>query len=188
MTRQDGPRDHEDYLRQGSPQNSTFAESFPRWACSDDVAAAATGVLLAVALPLQVGDVVTNLSFVSGATAADTPLNWGFALYSAASTPAKLAQTADQTTTAWAANTAKTVALATPQLITTPGIYYAAIWMKATAVVSLLGRSLGLAIGSTALLSQKVLAQTSGSTLTATAPATIATPTAVVGMPYCVAT
>jgi hypothetical protein len=38
------------------------------------------------------------------------------------------------------------------------------------------------------LSTDKVLAQTSGSALTATAPATIATPTAVATVPYCVAT
>jgi hypothetical protein len=43
-------------------------------------------------------------------------------------TPALLAQTADQTSTAWAANTAKTVALATAQRVTSSGVYYARSW------------------------------------------------------------
>lgn len=187
MTRQDGPYFDENYLRQGSPTNTTFAESIPRYAAVNDCAAAATGVMLSVGIPLQYGDVVTNLTFVSGGTAADTPLNWGFALYDTAG--AKLAQTADQTTTAWAANTAKTKALATPQTITTPGIYYAAMWMKATAVVTLAGSTTQHAVVAGALgLSAVILAQTSGSTLTATAPSTITSATTVKEIPYVVAT
>lgn len=190
MTRQNGAATSEEYLRQGSPTNTTFAESMSRLISGTDNAAAATGVLLSVAVPLQAGDIVTNITFVSGATAADTPLNWGFALYSSATTPARLAQSADQTTTAWAANTAKTLALATAQLITVPGIYYAAIWMKATAVVTLWGTTVGNAVmaDNIGTLGHKVLAQTSGSTLTATAPSTIATPTVVATVPYCALT
>jgi hypothetical protein len=156
---------------------------------SDVTAALTTQVMLSVALPLQAGDTVTNLTFVSGATAANTPTNWWVALYSNAATPALLAQSADQTTTAWAANTTKTVALATAQLISVSGVYYAALMVKATAPPSLLCEVLGIAgAGGAILTGQKVVAQTSGSALTATAPATIATPTTVVNIPYVVAT
>ena len=189
MTRQNGAYFDEEYLRQGSPTNTTFAESIPRWAAGSDCVIGATGLMTSVAIPLQYGDVVTSLTFVSGGTAADTPTHWGFALYSSAATPALLAQTADKTTTAWAANTVKTVALATPQLITAPGIYYAAVWMVATAQVTLVGTALQDAVvGGNLGLSAALLARTSGSGLTATAPATIATPTAIVGIPYAVAT
>ena len=181
-------RHRPDFLLNGSP-TGTLRESFPRWACTTDLTAPTTQVMTTVAVPLQAGDVITNITFKSGATAADTPTNWWFALYSSASTPALLAQTADQTTGAWAANTAKTVALATAQLITTPGVYYAAFMMKATAVTSLVGRTLALAGASTGSISgQKALAQTSGSSLTTTAPATVATPTDSALVPYGVLT
>lgn len=177
-----------EYLRNGSPA-TILRESFPRWACTTDLTAPTTQVMTTVAVPLQAGDVITSITFKSGATAADTPTNWWFALYSSASTPALLAQTADQTTTAWAANTAKTVALATPQLITDPGVYYAAFMMKATTVTTLLGRTVALAGASTGSISgQKPLAQTSGSSLTDTAPATVATPTTSALIPYVVLT
>lgn len=188
MAPKTGPRFHEDFLLNGSPAGM-LEENFSRWACTTDLAGPTTQVMTSVAVPLQAGHVVSNITFKSGATAADTPTNWFFALYSSASTPALLAQTADQTSTAWAANTAKTVALSAPQLITVPGVYYAAIMMKATATVSLIGRTVALAGASTgSVTGQKVLAQTSGSGLTATAPATIATATTIALVPYVVLT
>jgi len=176
------------YLLNGSPAGPLL-ENFPRWAITTDLAAPTTQVMTTVAVPLQAGDVVTSITFKSGATAADTPTNWWFALYSSATVPARLAQTADQTSGAWAANTAKTVALATPQLITEPGVYYAAFMMKATTVTTLIGRTLALAGASTgSITGQLPLAQTSGSALTDTAPATVATPTTSALVPYVVLT
>jgi len=187
MTRQDGPYFDENYLRQGSPTNSTFAESFPRMHVTGNCVIGATGIMTSVALPLQYGDVVTNLTFISGTTAAGTPTNWGFALYSPAG--ALLAQTADQTTTAWAANTVMTKALATAQLISEPGVYYAALWMKASTQITAAGYvAQNTAVNGAMSLGALVLSQSSGSALVATAPATIASPTTLIGVPYCVAT
>lgn len=182
------PTNNEDWLRDGSP-SGLHAQSMSRMNINADLAALTTQVMLSVAVPLQVGDLVTSITFKSGATAAGTLTNWWFALYSSASTPALLAQTADQTSTAWAANTAKTVDLATAQRIATAGVYYAAIMVKATTVPTLLGANLALAGAAAAILSgSKVLAQTSGSSLTDTAPATIASPTTIATVPYCVLT
>ncbi|TDC81902.1 hypothetical protein E1193_13445 [Micromonospora sp. KC606] len=136
--------------------------------------ALATGVMTSVPVYLRAGDVITSISARSGATAAGTPTNYWFALYSSAATPALLAQTADQTSTAWAANTVKTVALATPVTITETGIYWVGITVVATAVPSLIG-----SIAMTPVVTgERNLSQSSGSSLTATAPATIATVTA----------
>lgn len=143
-----------------------------------------TQVMTSVPLLLAAGDVVTNLTFVSGATAAGTPTNWWFALYDTSATPALLYQTADQTSTAWAAFTAKTVALSTAYTATKTGIYWAAIMVKATTVPTLLG---SIAVPPV-VTGERKLAQTSGSSLTATAPSTIATPTVANFAPYCVAT
>lgn len=151
-----------------------------------DTGALTTQVMTSVALYLRKGDVVTSLTFRSGATAAGTPTNWWFALYSSAATPALLAQSADQTSTAWAANTNKTLALASPVTIKEDGVYWAAVMVKATTVPSLVGVS---TTASAAIVTgEKSLAQTSGSALTTTAPATIATPTAVATVPLVVAT
>lgn len=180
MTRQAGPRINDDHLRQGSPVNSTLDESFPRWLCATDNAISATGVAHATAVTLNAGDVITNITFVTGGTAAVTPTAGFVALYSAAATPALLAQSADFGSTARAANTAFTVALATPQTITADGLYYVSISFTAGTVPTLRGISTGNAVMAGALgLSMKVLAQSHGSAVGATAPATIATPTTV---------
>lgn len=173
-----------DWLLDGSP--AFRASNLRPIDCTSDAAALTTAVMTSVAVPLNVGEVVTSLSFLSGATAADTPLNWWFALYSPAG--ALLAQTADQTTTAWAADTLKTLALATPQTLSATGVYYAAVMVKATAPPTLVGRTLARAAAAGALLSSKVLARTSGSALTTTAPATIATPTTIAAVPLCIIT
>jgi hypothetical protein len=179
---------HPDELARGSV--SVFSRSnTPRYGLVDSADGTpvplTTQVMTSVPIKLVAGETVTNLTFRSGATAAGTPTNWWFALYSNAATPALLAQTADQTTTAWAANTTMTKALATAQLIAETGIYWAAIMVKATTVPSLYGCCVMAAI---AALSDRNLAQTSGSALTTTAPATIATPTAANFAPYVVAT
>lgn len=187
LVRGNYPPTNPDWLASGGPAGLVRA-NMPRLSAGTDLAALTTQVMTAVALPLQAGDIVTSLTFKSGATAAGTPTNWWFALYSTAPTPALLAQTADQLTAAWAANTTKTLALATPQLISAPGLYYAACMVKATAVPSLVGATVFAGAGLGVLSADKSLALTSGSSLTTTAPATLATPTNVGTVPYVAAT
>lgn len=146
--------------------------------------ALATGVMTSVPIFLRGGDVITNISVRSGATAANTPTNYWLALYSAAATPALLAQTADQTSTAWAANTTKTLALATPQTITADGIYWVGIMVTATTPPTLLGTVAAPAI----VTGERNLSQSSGASLTATAPSTITSVTAKQFVPYVVLT
>jgi hypothetical protein len=135
----------------------------------------ATNLMTAVPIFLAGGDVVTNISAVSGATAANTPTNYWFALYSTAGTPALLAQTADQLTAAWAANTVKTLPLASAYTVPADGIYHVGIMVKATAAPSLLGTVAAPPIGP----GERQLALNSGGTgLTGTAPATITSTTA----------
>lgn len=182
MTRQDGPRINEEHLRQGSPVNSLFTATFPRTTTLGNTVIAATGVELAVAIPLQAGDVVTNITFVTATTAAGTPTAGYAALRSPAG--ALLAQTADFGSTARAANTAFTVALATAQLISTSGLYIVGISFTAGTVPTLSGVTHNNAVVCGALgLSMPVLAQSHGSAVGAVAPATIATPTTVATVP-----
>lgn len=177
-----------EWLIDGSP-SGTMRANLKRRELGANLSALTTQVMLSSVLPLEVGDLVTNLTFLSGATAAGTPTNWWFALYDYSATPALIAQTADQLTAAWAADTAKTLALSSAYLVPRSGVYYAAIMVKATTVPTLAGRSLENAAASSAIVNgQKVIAQTSGAALTTTAPATIATPTAVATVPYVVAT
>jgi hypothetical protein len=139
--------------------------------------------MTSVPIYLQAGDTVTNLTFISGATAAGTPTNYFFALYNPAGTPL-LGQTADQLTAAWAADTVKTLALATPVKITASGLYLVAIMVTATTVPTLVGVSAAKPF----LTGEVNLAQTSGSALTATAPATVASPAFQRATPLVVAT
>lgn len=187
MTRQNGPAYDHDYLRQGSPTNTTFAETVDRLIAGGDIAIAATGVELAIGVPLQAGDTVTSITFITGGTAAATPTAGYAVLRSPAG--AKLAQTADFGSTARAANTAFTVPLTAPYTPTAPGLHYVGISFTAGTVPTLRGVSLGNAAVAGAIgLSAKVLAQSHGAAVGATAPATIDTPTTVAGVPYLVCT
>lgn len=153
-----------------------------------NLAALSTGVMTSTAVLLYAGDVVTNLTFISGATAAGTPTHWWFALYDTASTPNLLGQSADQTSGAWAANTAKTLALASPYTVTTTGIYEAAVNVTATTPPTLVGASVQTGAAGAVVSGMRILAQTSGSSLTTTAPSTIASPTTVGTVPLVIIT
>lgn len=174
-----------DWMLDGSP-SGLRASNMRQLDINADLTTLTTQVMTSVAVPIQPGELITSITFKSGATAAGTPTNYWFALYSAAG--ALLAQTADQTSTAWAANTVKTLDLATAQRVAAAGVCYAAIMVKATTAPTLLGHSVALAGGAASILSSKVLAQTSGSSLTDTAPATIATPTTIATVPFVVLT
>jgi hypothetical protein len=184
MTRQSGPYYDEEFLRQGSPANTTFAETMSRViTVNSGVAIGATGVEHSTAVPLQFGDLVTNITFVTSGTAAATPTAGYVCLRDA--NGALLAQSADFASTARAANTAFTVALATPQLITTPGLYYVGISFTAGTVPTLVGTTIGNTVVAGAVVTgARVLARTHGSSVGATAPATTATPTTVAGVVY----
>ena len=174
----------------GANAGRPFRQSIDRRFANADLAGLTTQVMTSVAMHLEVGEVVSKIAFCSGGTAAGTPTNWWFALYSNAGTPALLAQTADQTSGAWAADTVKDLALATAQTISTTGIYYCAVMVKATTVPTLMGTLQGgnasrVGLAGAFVTGAKVLAQTSGSSLTATAPATIASPTSVATIPWC---
>ena len=91
----------------------TLAESMPREICPEvNTTAAATGVLAMQAIYLTAGQLISNITLASATTAAGTPTNYFFALYDGNRN--LLAQSANQTTTAWAANTVKTLAMTSP--------------------------------------------------------------------------
>lgn len=132
-----------------------------------------TGVLTSArefcyAIYLQAGTTVTNVSFMSSVTAASNPTNWWFTLRTSARV--LLAQTADQETAAWAASTMKTVPLEAPVGVTTSGLYYVGVMVKADTVPTLIGVT-GIA---TANGQVPIIAGYGDSTLTDTAPATAA--------------
>lgn len=168
-----------DWLRAGSPSGA-YAESIPKLLAGGDVAIAASGVEMSVMVPLVAGTVVTNVTFVTGGTAANGPTAGYVVLRDSAG--AKIAQTADFTTTARAANTAYTVALSAAQLISATGLYRIGISLTvSTTMPTLRGISLGnaavTAVGTT-------IAVTHGSAVGGTAPTTTATPSNASVVPY----
>lgn len=178
------PSQSPEWLLAGQP-SGVYRTNLPS-ALIGDLAVLTTQVMQLVALPLQAGDKVTNLSFKSGATAAGAPTNWWVALYDDSATPALLGQSADQLTAAWAADTTKTLALASPVNIIRSGVYYAAVMVKATTPPSLVG--LTVRGGGGFLATDKALAATGAGALTTTAPATQALGTASTLCPKVVAT
>lgn len=145
--------------------------NLPRWGLSS-VAIAATGIVTSARIHLEQGNVVTNVGFTVGGTAGGTMTAWWVALYSDAATPALLAQSADQTSGALAANTNYEIALTTAQTIPRTGIYRVALAVTATTIPTLLGTPMPKARSG-----ELALAHSSGSAVGATAPSTIATPT-----------
>lgn len=142
----------------------------------------ATGVMTTVRIKLYAGDIITNISVRSGQTAAASPTNYFFALYGP--TNALIAQTADQTSTAWAANTTKTLPLSAAYTVPVTGYYYVGISFTGTTPPSVHG---SIAVPPI-VAGEANLSQTSGSSLTATAPATIASPAVKNFVPYVVLT
>lgn len=115
----------------------TVAETIPRSIGGTNVAALTSGTLLLMAVYLRAGQRVANISFCSGTTAAGTPTNQFFALYDINRN--LLAQSANATTAAWAANTIKTLAMTASYTATTTGLYYVGVMVSATTVPSLAG-------------------------------------------------
>jgi len=174
------------WLLDGAP-SGVLRSNMSRLSATSNLSALSSGVMLSAALPLEDGDVVSALTFVSGTTAASSPTNWWFALYGPDG--ALISQTADQEDAAWAANTPQTLELDFPYLVPQAGVYYAAVMVAADTPPTLAGRALhNAALSGAVVTGQKVLAQTSGSSLTDTPPTTIATPTAVANVPLVIAT
>lgn len=116
----------------------TLAETMPRELCPEvNTTAPASGTLGMMAIYLTAGQLISNITLSSATTAAGTPTNYFFALYDANRN--LQAQSANQTTTAWAANTVKTLAMTTPYRVPTSGLYYIGYMMTATTVATLKG-------------------------------------------------
>jgi len=159
---------------------TTLYETVMRPTVADEVAALTTATLVLCAIDLPGGMLISNITFVSAATAAGTPVNQWFALYDGNLN--KLAVTADDTTTAWAANTAKTLAISGGYRTQVAGLFYLGCMVKATTLPTLAGISLRSGVAS---LTPKLCgSSTSGLTNPASAPATATALTTINGIPY----
>lgn len=116
----------------------TLRETIPREVCTEtNTTVSASGTLNMHLIYLYAGDLVSNITLSSATTAAGTPTNYRFGLFDSAR--AKLAESANQTTTAWAANTVRTLAMTTPYRVPVSGVYYIGYYMTATTVPTLKG-------------------------------------------------
>jgi hypothetical protein len=127
-----------------------------------DGALAATGVACAVPVPVEVGDIISKVSLLVGATAEATGTHAFAALYSGIATPALLGQSVDNTS----ANAPN-------------GFVYASIMVAGGTIPTAASVAVPTAVGYQWFSSGPLfLSATHGSGLTATAPATIASPAA----------
>ena len=157
----------------------TVGRSLPRMGTTfANISALTSGTMMLTAVELSAGAVVSNLTYHSATTAAGTPTNYWFALYTSARE--LCGQTADQTSSAWAANTSKTLALTTPYTVPRPGLYYAAIMVAASSVPSLFG----IASSTFPHVPAPITNGNSSTSLTTTAPATAGALSGVGNVPW----
>ena len=123
-----------------------------------------TGRLGMNAIILDAGITVRSATFVSGTTALSGGTNQWFALYDR--NLALLGQTADDTNTAWGADSAKTLTFATPITTTYSGLYYLAINVTASTVPTLFGINASTVTNAFS----PMIGATSTTSLTGTAP------------------
>lgn len=114
-----------------------IAQTVPRHNAGTNFAALVSAQLLLVGIWLPADTLVSTITFVSGTTALVTGVNQWFALYNSAR--GKLAVTADDTSTAWGAATAKTLTISGGFTTTYEGLHYVGCMVKATTVPSLVG-------------------------------------------------
>ena len=171
-----------------SVQGNSPVRSNAEWGIGNwtDGAMASTGVLVAVPVPVDVGQVISGISFLVGATGASTPTHQFGALYAGTgAAPALLAQSTDTTTAVIAASSGwVTYKLATPQIITTTnapaGFVYAGVSITASTIPTALSCATpsGINYQWVATTGALFLSMTAGSALAGTAATTIASPSA----------
>jgi len=117
----------------------TLAETMPRDQCTETncTIPSLSGTLYMQAIYLYAGQVINNLIFHSSTTAAITPTNNIAGIYN--KSRVLLAQTANQLTAAWAANTVKTLALTAVYRVPKTDLYYIGFFMTAATIIKMKG-------------------------------------------------
>lgn len=158
--------------RSGLRITGSLFETFSRAGASFvNTATITSGTLRMDAIDLPAGLLITSISYMSGATALITGSNQWFALFGNARN--KLAITADDTSTAWAANTVKTLTLTAPFTTTYSGLHYLGAVVVAVTVPTFFGLTVG-ASGANALAPILCGNADAGLTNPASCPATAA--------------
>lgn len=140
-----------------------LGETYPRLLSSSSAVAigAVTGTVEMLAVWLPAGLTITNVNWVTGATAAVAPTHWWLGIANSAGL--QQAHTADQTSGAIAANTLITKALTGTYTTTTTGLYYILVSVTATTNPT----STGIAIPTNANLTTPLLGGVSATTQSA---------------------
>lgn len=122
-----------------SGSTSSFASTWDRRVEieTNNTAILSTGRISCVSIFLPKGLTINNISFWSMTTALSVGVNQWFGIFDLSRN--KLAVTADDTSTAWAANTKKTLVISGGYVITASAWYYLGIMVKATTVPTLAG-------------------------------------------------
>ncbi len=162
--------------------SGAIMQSFDRRESTANQAVLSTGRLQMVGFVVPAWRKITSITFVSGTTAGATLTNQWAALYSSARV--LIGTTADGTSGAWAANTAKTFTLSTAYTPAQDEQLYVALNVTATTVPSLHALDLGNAF-IPALVPILNGTSTTGLTNPASAPGTAAALTTSQFMPYC---
>jgi hypothetical protein len=151
-------------------------ETFDRNLCDEvNTAVLSTGRMSLQAIYIPAGVTITSISFWSATTAAGTPTNQLFGLYDVNLN--LLRSSVNDTTTAWAANSRKTLALTSTFTTTYSGLYYLAIMVTATTVPTLKGNT--AKTGGQLNAGAPSMGGTSNSSLTTALPATANAPATV---------
>jgi hypothetical protein len=131
-----------------------------------------SGRLSLQAIYLPAGVTINSISFWSATTAAGTPTNQLFGLFD--SSLNLLRSSANDTTTAWAANSKKTLTLTSSFTTTYSGIHYLGIMVTATTVPTIKGNT--AKVGGQLNAAAPSMGGTSTTGLTTALPATAAAP------------
>jgi hypothetical protein len=119
-------------------RSEMLAENINRNNCQEvNTSLLSSGRLSLEAIYLPAGTVVNNISFWSATTAANTPTNQLFGLFD--QNRNLLQSTSNNTTTAWASNSLKTLALTSSYTTTYSGLHYLGIMVTATTVPTIKG-------------------------------------------------
>lgn len=165
----------------GTLPSGALAQAFDRnlWAPADS-AQLLSGRLSLYGVSLAKGQVLTSITFRSGTTPLAVGTNQWFGVFTSARAIGRL--TGDDTSTAWAANTMKTLTLSSTYTVPATGLYYIGICVVASTVPTLFGIS-----GNTSLAGVTPVLRGSSSTgLTnpASCPDPVTAPSATGVQPY----
>jgi hypothetical protein len=148
-------------------------ETFDRDMCDEvNTSLLSTGRLSLQAIYLPAGVTISSISFWSATTAAGTPTNQLFGLYD--SSLNLLRSSTNDTTTAWAANSRKTLSLTSTFTTTYSGIHYLGLMVTATTVPTIKGNT--AKVGGQLQAGAPSMGGTSTTGLTTALPATAAAP------------